>query len=137
MTWIKRVWNRVRGRHQRVIQRNGRSKYPKHKLSKESFQSPQSAPENSNIINTTNKEDDSGLYHCSAPPPVVIEPIIGIEDDSMMNNEYKQPIKHSIPVRKPGGELHMIIERERHSVEQDHQSSKDVDHGHHSSKPKE
>ena len=84
------------------------------------------------------KENDSRLYHCSAPPPVVIELIVGVEDDSKMNKGFKgQPIQHSTPLRKPGGELHMIIERERNSVENDHQSSKDVDHGHHSNKPKE
>lgn len=128
ITWIRKVWNRVRGRHQRGIQSNGRSKYPKQRTkSKQSSSPPPPDPQ-------TKKEDDSGLYRGAAPPPIVIEPV-GIEEDS---GKYKQPIDdHHTPLREPGGELHMIIERERHSAEHDHQNSNDGDHGHHSQNRKE
>ncbi|PWN38072.1 uncharacterized protein FA14DRAFT_177349 [Meira miltonrushii] len=128
LTWIRKVWNRVRGKHQRGIQSNGRSKYPKQRTkSKESSSSPppQAPP--------AKKEDDSGLYR-GAAPPIVIEPV-GIEEDDA---KYKQAIEHQhTPLREPGGELHMIIERERSSAEHDHQNSNDGDHGHHSQQQKQ
>lgn len=115
-TWIKKIWNRIRGKHQRGIQNDGRSKYSNGKRSKESLSlsRPPTPP--------PKEEDDSGLYHAAAPPPIVIEPFDIEEDDEESarnnNNNYKQSSfnqNSKTPLRKPGGELHMIIEREHNS----------------------